>query len=251
VVERRSSTTSTVGKTLNKLDRAGRLFTTEIDLDGDGRVEQAVNRDYDGAGRLVAIHQTDSTLCFVCDRDGRVERRETEDRGGMVEQTAITYDDHDRVVRELNDLDDVRYAYDQAGCQVREQRYRLGDEVPFIDLAASCDERRRRVSRQGDDGSGPIRQTWRYDERGHMVQDELFRDGVLVLDTRVSYDATGRRVAENYRDAKGVLTGRRVWTYNADGDVLSDQVDDLDEGSWIRDTYVYAESGDRCPPQQR
>lgn len=251
MIEHRASTSSVVGKTVNKLDSTGRLVTTEIDLDGDGRFEQTVNREYDDAGRLVATRQTDSTLRFVRDRDGRVVRREIEDRSGRVERTTITYDDHGRMVRELSDLDDVHYRYDRAGCQVREQRYRLGDEVPFIDLAASCDQRGHRVSRQGDDGSGPIRQTWRYDERGHMVQDDLSRDGVLVLDTRVSYDAAGRRLAEDYRDAKGVLTGRRTWTYNADGDVLSDQVDDLDEGSWIRDTYLYDGSGDRCPSQQR
>jgi hypothetical protein len=42
------------------------------------------------------------------------------------------------MIRELGDLDDIRYVYDQAGCQIREQHYHPGDEAPYIDLEASC-----------------------------------------------------------------------------------------------------------------
>lgn len=241
IVESRSSTTSAVGRTVNDLDGMGRIVATRIDLDGDGRFEQTVNRDYDSAGRLVEIREVDRTLRFLRDRDGHVVTRETEARGRIVTRIAIAYDDRGRVVRELGELDDARYSYDQAGCLAREQHYRPDDEVPCIDLEASCDAGGRRVSRRGNDGSGSVHETWRYDEHGRVVSEEIVRDGVVVLTTRVSYDAAARRVAEEYRDGQGALTGRRAWSYAGD-DVLSDQIDNIVEGSWVRTTYTYDDS---------
>jgi hypothetical protein len=238
LVETRSSTTAAVGRTVNDLDGQGRLVTTRIDLDGDGQFEQTVNRAYDSAGRLVEVRELDRTQRFLRDRDGRVVTRETEARGRIVTRVAITHDDRGRVTRELGDLDDVRYVYDQAGCQTREQHYRPDSEAPYIDLEATCDASGRRVSRRGNDGSGPIHETWRYDDHGRLVAQDIRRDGTLALTTRVSYDDAGHRIAEEYRDGQGTLTGRRTWTYAGD-DILGDQIDDLADASWVRTTYRY------------
>lgn len=246
MIETRSSTTSVVGRTVNDLDGAGRVIATRIDLDGDGQFEQLVRRTYDSAGHPLEIHEVDRTLRWVRDREGRVVTRETEARGQVIDRTVVTYDDRGRATRELGDLDDVRYAHDQAGCQIREQHYRPADEAPYIDLEVRCDAKGHRVSRKGQDGSGYIEETWRYDNHGHLIQDELVRDGVLVLDTHVSYDDAGRRVAEDYRDAKGTLTGQRTWSYDSEGNVLSDQIENLVEHSWVRRTYFYDVGRDDC-----
>jgi YD repeat-containing protein len=229
---------------VNDLDGMGRIVATRIDLDGDGQFEQTVNRDYDGAGRLVEIREVDRTLRFLRDREGRVVTREIEARGRIVTRIAITYDDRGRVVRESGDLEDVRYVYDQAGCLSREQHYRPEGEVPHIDLEARCDAGGRRVSRRGIDGSGHVHETWRYDEHGRVVEEQTTRDGSVVLTTRVTHDAKGRRIAEEYRDGQGTLTGRRAWSYAGD-DVVSDQIDNVIEGSWVRTTYTYDDSR-RC-----
>lgn len=247
MIESRSSTTTAVGRTVNELDAMGRVVATKIDLDGDGQIEQTVTRRYDSAGRLVEVQEDDRTQRFVHDRDGRVVVRETEARGRAVDHTEFAYDDHGRVTRELGDLDDVRYVHDPAGCVIREQHFRPGDDAsPYIDLASACDATGHRVSLKGEGGAGRVDETWRYDDHGNMVEHAVSHDGSVLLVTYVSYDAAGRRIAEEYRNAAGTLTGRRVFTYDSEGNVSTDQTDDLVEHRWTRNNYLYDAARSGC-----
>jgi YD repeat-containing protein len=247
VIESRSSATTAVGKTVNELDATGRVVVTKIDLDGDGQIEQTVTRRYDGARRLVEVQDDERTQRFVHDRDGRVVARETEARGRAVDHTELAYDDHGRVARELGDLDDVRYVHDPAGCIIREQHFHPGDDAsPYIDLASMCDSAGHRVSLKGEGGAGRVDETWRYDDHGNLVEHAVSHDGSLQLVTRVSYDSAGRRIAEEYRNAAGTLTGDRVFTYDSEGNVSTDQTDDLVEHRWTRNSYFYDAARSGC-----
>lgn len=247
MIESRSSATTAVGKTVNELDATGRVVVTKIDLDGDGQIEQTVTRRYDGARRLVEVQDDERTQRFVHDRDGRVVARETEARGRAVDHTELAYDDHGRVARELGDLDDVRYVHDPAGCIIREQHFHPGDDAsPYIDLASMCDSAGHRVSLKGEGGAGRVDETWRYDDHGNLVEHAVSHDGSLQLVTRVSYDSAGRRIAEEYRNAAGTLTGDRVFTYDSEGNVSTDQTDDLVEHRWTRNSYFYDAARSGC-----
>jgi YD repeat-containing protein len=156
------------------------------------------------------------------------------------------------VTRELGDLDDVRYVHDPAGCVIREQHFHPGDDAsPYIDLASTYDSAGRRVSLKGEGDAGRVDETWRYDDHGNMVEHAVSHDGSLQLVTRVSYDAAGRRIAEEHRNAAGRLTGRRVFTYDSEGNVSMDQTDDLVEHRWTRNNYLYDVARSGCGADQR
>jgi hypothetical protein len=79
-----------------------------------------------------------------------------------------------------------------------------------------------------------------------MVEHAISHDGSLQLVIRVSYDAASRRIAEEYRNAAGTVTGRRVFTYDSEGDVSTDQTDDLVEHHWTRNNYLYDAARSGC-----
>lgn len=68
------------------------------------------------------------------DGQGRVAVREIESRGHLVAQTVITHDERGRRIRELDEYEDVRYAYDP----LHDARGRVAQNDLFRDGAWSC-----------------------------------------------------------------------------------------------------------------
>lgn len=66
-----------------------------------------------------------------------------------------------------------------------------------------------------------------------------YRDGALLLLTRTSYDAAGRRVREDQFNDHDALIGRESWTYDSLGDEVSHRTENLDSNEWVEERYTY------------
>lgn len=243
LIEHTTSSDPAIGRTCNRFDGAGRLIASERDDDGDGTIDQVVRRSYDGAGRLLAVDEGDRVLRYQLDGTGRVVARVTERPGRPELRTELRYDGAGRLVAELDRVTELRYQYDGAGHLVREQRFEPGERAPRADRTSRYDDAGRLVGRDGFDETGTLHETWGYDHAGREVARELTRDGALALATRVSYDRAGHRTGEEYRDAAAKVTGRRTWTYDAAGDLVTDEIVDLVDATWTRDRFTYGAAG--------
>ena len=239
VVEHRTSASATVARTTNRFDGAGRLSRTERDLDGDGRPEQVITYGYDPAGHLILVDEGERVLRYEVDATGRVLMRTSELRGRFVTRTEMKYDARGRLVAEDSGGTVLRYRFDDAGRLEGEQRFESGEAAPRAEKRFTYDPRGRRVAADGFDETGRIHQSWRYDRAGRVVSETLVRNGATVIETRTRHDSAGRRIGEEYRDGSGALTGRRTLTYNASGDLATDEQVDLDPQSWTRDQFSY------------
>jgi YD repeat-containing protein len=249
LMEHRTSASAVVARTVNRFDGAGRLVTTERDEDGDGRVDQVIGRTYDSAGRLLSIDEGERVLRFQMDAMGRVEARTVEHRDQPVIVTAMTYDDRGRLVREADGLTVVQYQFDTAGRLLREQRFATDEQAPRAERVYTYNDLGQRAASDGFDETGRVHDTWQYDRRGRIVKSTLARNGVLMIATRVTYDRAGRRIAEEYRNAANTIIGRRLWTYDARGDLTTDETIDLVSHAWTRDRFFYNDGG--AAPQGR
>lgn len=247
-IELRSSSRRVVGRTEKHYDRLGRVTRVESDLDGDGQLEKVERYTYDEQWHLIGLEDGSWLERYQRDREGRIAVREIQRKGSKLSsRVVITYDDHGRKLRELSDIDDIRFAYDTAGREAREQRFRLDEETPYLDYASSYDAAGRLVLQQGHDPNGQLRKTWLYDERGREQQRDWYRDGALLLRTRVRYDASGRRVSEERTDDKDEVVGRDSWTYDSFGDEASHRMDNLEDNEWAEERYAYTALA-RCRP---
>jgi YD repeat-containing protein len=241
-IELRSSSSAAVTRTVKHYDGLGRIVRVEMDFDGDGMFEQVEHFTYDELGRLVELENADSVERYQLDSEGRVAVQEVQRKGSkLIARTVITYDKQGRTLRVVSDVDDVRYEYDAAGRETREQRFRPDEEVPYVDYVSSYDAAGRRVRLEGFDPTGRIRKTWRYDERGREKGESWYRDDVLLLTTRMDYDAAGRRIREEYVDAQDRVTGSKTWTYDAEGRELAQRTERHESKEWSEERYGYIE----------
>ena len=240
-IELRNSSSPVVGRSVKHYDGLGRISRVESDFDGDGQFEQVERYTYDEMGHLIGFENDDWVDSYQRDREGRVVVQERQGKRSKLSPQVVitTYDERGRTLRELGDLDDTRYTYDAAGREVREQRFRTDEEAPYLDYVSSYDAAGRRVLLQGHDPTGQIRKTWSYDGRGREQQRDWYRDGALLLRTRVGYDAEGRRVSEEHTDDKGEVVGGESWIYDAYGDVLSHRTDSIESNGWAETRYSY------------
>jgi YD repeat-containing protein len=212
----------------------------ERDDDGDGVAEQVDRYTYDEEGHLIAFENGERVERYRRDRSGRVAVRESRRRGSPLGTSVIvTYDAKGRPVREVSDVEDVRYGYDSTGREVHEERYRPGEDVAYLAYVTTNDVAGRPLLQQGHDPNGPLHKTWRYDERGREMESEWVRDGSLLLRTRTSYDAAGRKLLEEQLDREGSLVGRESWTYDSHGEEASHRTESLESREWIEERYTY------------
>jgi hypothetical protein len=228
---------------VNHYDGLGRLQRIESDRDGDGKLEQVEVQVYDELGRLVSLEGPEYIEKYQLDREGRVAVRETYRKGGaLIAREVISYDEHGKKLREVGELDDIRYTYDGLGREIREHRVRLGEEEPYLDYATSYDTAGHRLRRSGFDPSGKILETWEYDGAGREVRSAWFRDGGLLLRTQSFYDLAGRRVREESWNSEGKQSGRRLFFYDLHGDLQSERTENLEAGIWEEERYSYSET---------
>ncbi|MFW5688192.1 MAG: RHS repeat-associated core domain-containing protein [Spirochaetota bacterium] len=216
------------GRTVGTVDAAGELTAYELDAAGRLLLEtdptgRTVGYEYDALGRLVSVSKADVTTTeysyddvgrlraetnglghaheYVYDAEGRLEREVN--RGGA--EKRYDYDEAGRLL-EIADYTGItaRHAYDAAGRLVR---------VDYSDgsfRAYDYDRASRLVA--ADNPSERL--TFRYDERGNLVET---RGSATGTDLSYRYDSAGRRVArsdnaartenEHVYDARGLLVG--------------------------------------------
>lgn len=176
-----------------------------------------------------------------------VVKENQQKRSTLISRVIMTYDARGRILREVSDMEDARYAYDASGREVHEQRFRPDEEVAYVDYVTTHDASGRPLLQQGHDPNGVLRNTWTYDERGREVEREMYRDGSLLLRTRVSYDSSGRRVGEEHTNDKGDIVGRESWTYDSFGDEASHRTESFESKGWVEERYSYTASM-KCRP---
>ncbi|WP_374692545.1 PKD domain-containing protein [Accumulibacter sp.] len=182
-------------------DAAGRLQravdrkvqAVSLDYDRQNRVRSVAyadgnneSRDYDAGGRLISIRDNAGTITFTYDDVDRVVREIT-DVGGLVNSVEYEYDALDRrVKRTLNGADPTIYTYD------------LASRLTGIDF------RGRTVRYEWDNASrltakvlpNGIRQEYAYDRASRLLEIRFRKsDGTLLDSITYAYDANGRRVA--------------------------------------------------------
>lgn len=239
-IEQRTSGRAAIARTEKHHDRRGRLTRVERDGDGDGVAEQVDRYTYDEEGHLIAFENGERVERYRLDRLGRVAVRESQRKGSPLGTSVIvTYDAKGRVVREVSDLEDMRYGYDSTGREVHEERFRPGEDVAYLAYVTTNDAAGRPLLQQGYDPNGPLHKTWSYDERGRETESEWVRDGSLLLHTRTSYDAAGRKLIEEQLDSEGALVGRESWTYDEHGEEASHRTESLESREWIEERYTY------------
>ena len=179
------------GRLLRARDRKGQLVS--LDYDRQKRVRSIAyadgnneSRDYDAAGRLISIRDNAGTISFTYDDVDRVVREIT-DVGGLVNSVEYEYDALDRRVRRtLNGADPTIYTYD------------LASRLTGIDF------RGRTVRYEWDAASrltakvlpNGIRQEYAYDRASRLLEIRFRKsDGTLLDSIAYAYDANGRRVA--------------------------------------------------------
>lgn len=226
-IELRSSSGPAVGKTVKQYDGLGHLTSVENDVNGDGVPEQIERYQLDGEGRVIAR-----------------ELQEGPDEPGA--QVKITYDSRGRKLRELGELEDIRFSYDASGRKVHEQRFRPGDDAAYEDHVTTSDAAGHPLLQEGYQPIGEIRKTWTYDKQGREVERDFVRDGELVVRTRTSYDAAGRRLGEEHTGAEGKVTSRDSWTYDANGEAATHRTELLESKGWNEERFSYTEPL-RCP----
>jgi len=246
-IEQRESGRAAVARTAKHHDRRGQLTRVERDGDGDGVAEQVDRYTYDEEGHLIAFENGEVVESYRLDRSGRVAVRERQRRGSPIGTSVIvTYDAKGRVIREVSDLEDVRYGHDITGREVREERFRPGEDVAYLSLVTTSDAAGRPLLQQGHDPNGPLHKTWRYDERGRELESEWVRDGSLLLRTKTRYDAAGRRVLEEQLNSEGALVGRESWTYDSHGEEASHRTESMESNDWVEERYTYT-APMKCP----
>ncbi|QRP45448.1 RHS repeat-associated core domain-containing protein [Amycolatopsis sp. FDAARGOS 1241] len=242
----------------------GRVLTSVFDASGRRTARTTpggahAEWRYDAAGRPVALRTAGRELTFVRDLEGReVERRlgtaqlrqswDARDRlvtqtlttaAGPVQQRALHYR-HDDAVTAVEDtlagprqlrLDPVgrplavegpaaheTYGYDAAGNLVQPgNRVYAGSVLQRDDTAVyEYDPDGKLVLRRTADGE------WRYEWDGHERLVAVYTPAGHHW--RYRYDALGRRVAKELRDATGTVRTRTEFTW--DGQQLAEQVTD-------------------------
>lgn len=230
-------------QTVFEFDKAGRL-TANASADGivtgytynardllerkvNGR-GQETRLTYDAIGRLSSIADQAGTIAYTYDANGNVL---------AVEEGSATllreYDALNRVTKYIDAYGDtIEYAYDEVGNLVT-LTYPGGKKVRYEYDAAN---RRKKVT----DWAGRVT-TYDYDANGRLTKTVRPNGTVLTQ----SYDAAGQLIEQKDIDAGGNTISSFVFTYDAAGNVATEQGAAAEEPFKLKGADMSYSSGNR------
>lgn len=212
-------------------------LVVDLDDDDDGTPDRRAEFLYDDNGYRSREEYdndldgvADSITTYTYDDDGLwLDYTQDFEADGVIDvHYSFTYDDDGNMTWALGSYGSTSvYTYDGNGCLLEHRHDSFGDGSIDIVWAYVCDSAGRHTLEEMDYGY----------------------DGTINQRVANTYDAAGNLIQRDYEDRQpDAVTGtpnfRDTWTYNAAGDVLSDERDDNADGSvdaWT--TYTYDESG--------
>ena len=228
-----AGTRSEVSYTYNK---AGRISVIDSDFNYDGEVDHRSTHTYDDQNRVTRIDGDYGT-------DGIIDARVT-----YVYSDASTVREFDTDMDGIANHRLVRH-FDAMGRLVTEEEDEDGDGDLELRTTYHYGEDSRLLEKKADWGAnGTVNgiSTLEYDEVGRRIQEEFaLSDGTLEWRITWNYDSDGNLsgiLAEDFpSDSLGVTTRTaQTNTYDNAGNVLTSEVDELDDGAVdYRSTFSY------------
>ena len=139
-----------------------------------------------------------------------------------------------------------KYKYDEKGNKIEGHEYpNLYDHDDF-----KCDEKGNKIEGtkfdvNRDRGSYEYKYTYKYDEKGNMIEENYYKSSELNYKSKYKYDEKGNKIEENWYNSAGGLWYKLTYKYDVKGNKIEQINNNADGSLFYKYTYKYDVKGNK------